>query len=132
MSDCFRIVLTRKNLDSNHDDVIRVTVNSFDDFTVRYTDKDSNKSSFEMTFDWHGLIGYLDSLKHMLSLDIEPFDDVQLQVPGFPVVALTPYMFGQQETYDIFVGVVERYVTQVSENAECEDYIMDDCCAVHN
>jgi len=133
MTNSFRIVLTRKGLDATHDDEIRVTVDSYDEFTVRYTDKDSNKSRFEMAFNWDALLEYFDSLKHMLSLDVAPFEDVQIQIPGFPVIALTPYLFGQEETFDIFVDIVERYVTQVSNKAKYvapEDWVHgDDCCA---
>ena len=114
MSNSFSLILTRKNLDFKHDDEIRVTVDSYDEFTVRYTDKDSNESRFEMTLDWDGLLEYFDSLKHMLSLDIEPFADIQIQVPGFPVIALTPYLFARNETHEIFVDIVERYVTQLT------------------
>ena len=114
MSNSFSIILTRKNLDYKHDDVIRVTVDSYDEFVVRYIDKDSNESRFEMEFDWDELVKYFDSLKHMLSLDTEPFADVQIQVPGFPLIALTPYLFGQNETYGIFLAIVERYVSQLT------------------
>jgi hypothetical protein len=114
MSNSFQIILTRKNLDCTHDDEINVKVNSYDEFAVRYTDKDSGKSRFDMTFDWDELLEYFDSLKHMLSLDIAPFADVQIQVPGFPVIALTPYLFAQNETHEIFVDIVERYVNQLS------------------
>jgi len=99
-------------------------------------DKTSKSSKFEMTFNWDALLEYFDSLKHMLSLDIEPFADVQLQVPGFPVIALNPYDFADEETFNIFVVIVERYVTQVSNKAKYvapEDWIHDeDCCALHN
>jgi hypothetical protein len=135
MTNSFQIVLTRKNLDSTNDDVIRVTVDSYDEFTVRYTDKTSKGSKFEMAFDWDALLEYFDSLKHMLSLDVAPFEDIQIQIPGFPVIALTPYLFGQEETHDIFVDIVERYVTQVTNKAkyvEPEDWVHDeDCCAHH-
>jgi hypothetical protein len=129
MSNSFQIILTRKNLDCAHDDEINVKVNSYDEFAVRYTDKDSGKSRFDMTFDWDELLEYFDSLKHMLSLDIAPFADVQIQVPGFPVIALTPYLFAQNETHEIFVDIVERYVNQLSIKpkyvAPEDEY---DCC----
>ena len=132
MTNSFQLVLTRKNLDSSNDDVIRVTVDSYDEFTVRYMDKTSNGSKFEMAFDWDALLEYFDSLKHMLSLDIEPFADIQIQIPGFPVIALTPYLFGQNETHDIFVDIVERYVTQVSNKAHYICANGDDCCMYHS
>lgn len=135
MTNSFRIVLTRKNLDSTNDDVIRVTVDSYDEFTVRYTDKTSKDSKFEMAFDWDALLEYFDSLKYMLSLDVEPFADVQIQIPGFPVIALNPHDFANQETHDIFVDIVERYVTQVTNKAKYvapEDWDHDkDCCPYH-
>lgn len=136
MSNSFRIVLTRKDLNSKHDDVIHVVVDSYDEFTVKYTDKNSSsKASFTMHFDWYDLLDYFGSLQHMLSLDVEPFEQIQVQIPGFPLIALTPYLFGQEETYDTFVDSVERYVTQVSSGPKYvkpEDWVHgEDCCSCH-
>ena len=114
MSPSFRIILTRDGKDSSQDDVIVVHVEDYDSFRVDYNDRLS-VHSYRDYYDWDGLCQYLTSMRHLLSVDADPFDTIQLQVPGFPCVSLKPRTFNKDETYDTFFGVVESYVNRALE-----------------
>ena len=112
-SNSFTIVLPRKNEGVSSDDVIRVVVEDYDWFTVHYNDRSSNsKTSMEMN--WDDLLDYLDDLRMLLQHDVEPFDSFQLQVPGFPCVALSMFDLYNTKLYNTITNVIERYVVQVT------------------
>ena len=113
MTNSFRIILTRENLPASNDDVIHVHVVDNDTFRVKYDDRFSG-SSYTHFYDWLGLCTYLESMRQLLAVDADPFDTIQLQVPGFPCVSLKPFMFAETKTYDAFSNIIDSYVGQVA------------------
>ena len=111
MSSNFMIVLTRTGLDSSNDDVIKVFVESYDWFRVEYTDQMANNSTVHY-YNWKNFCNYLSSLRQLLLVDTEPFESIQLQVPGFPCVSLDLGTFGEYESYNSFLDVIEDYIKQ--------------------
>jgi hypothetical protein len=113
MSPSFRILLTRVSQDSSKDDVIVVYVENYDSFRVHYNDKLSSRS-YVHYYTWSELCEYLDSMRHLLSVDSDPYETIQLQVPGFPCISLKPRTFAKEDTYESFSAVVESYVNRVA------------------
>jgi len=113
MTSSFRLILTREGQDSSKDDVIVVHVEDYNTFRVHYKDKLSNSCHLSY-YDWDELCQYLDSMRHLLAVDNDPFDTIQLQVPGFPCISLKPRTFKKEETYEVFSNVIEAYVSRVA------------------
>jgi hypothetical protein len=95
------------------DDVIHVYVVDSDTFRVNYDDRHS-ESSYVHYYDWDGLCNYLESMRQLLAVDADPFDTIQLQVPGFPCVSVKPLVFACDKTYEAFSNVIDAYVEQVT------------------
>jgi hypothetical protein len=114
MTSSFRIILTRDGKDASQDDVISVHIEDYDSFRVHYNDRLSQSTAYHY-YDWNGLCEYLTSMRHLLAVDADPFDTIQLQVPGFPCISLKPRTFNNDETYETFFGVVESYVNRALE-----------------
>lgn len=113
MSNSFRILLTRENMTSTNDDVIQVYVVDSDTFRVNYEDRYSGLS-YTHYYDWDGLCDYLESMRQLLAADADPFDTIQLQVPGFPCVSVKPLVFACDKIYEAFSSVIDAYVEQVT------------------
>jgi hypothetical protein len=70
----------------NQDDTIKVTKLGENSVRVVYTEKTDDGSTIDvMTFNYHQLLCYLHRVFFLLSLDDDPFQSMQLILPGHPM-----------------------------------------------
>ena len=70
----------------SYDDTIKVTKLGENSVRVVYTEKTNDGSTTDvMTFSYHQLICYLHRAMILLSLDEDPFHNMQVILPGYPM-----------------------------------------------
>lgn len=116
-----RIILTQTGKDQKHDVNIRIRVNSYDEFSIQYTENESGHKA-RMEFDWDTLLEYLSDVFALLAKDEAPFESVQIQIPGMPLVALPLYEADDEDTFEILTNSLERFVEQVCEQQKQEEW----------
>jgi hypothetical protein len=90
-----------------NDDVISIVRKEADLFEIRYNDMDANVKQNSLG------LGRMDVLKHLsyslrlLTLDEEPFESVQIIVPGMPSILISPQNLSSS-TRDLVYDTVER------------------------
>jgi len=98
----FRIL---RSSDKKNDDVIRITNPGGDLFNVIYNDQNSNVKSKATDLTQARVIDFLSITFRMLSLDNEPYENVQVILPGFPSIMVTPEDLCSQTRELIYEGV---------------------------
>lgn len=69
------------------DDLLRITKLGENSVRVVYTERGRDGPTVDVSqFNYHQLIGYLYRVFWLLSLDDDPFDFVNLAIPGYPVI----------------------------------------------
>lgn len=98
----FRII---RNDDKKQDDVIRITNPGDELFNITYTDQDANVKSKTTGLTHARVIDFLSITFRMLSLDDEPYENVQVILPGLPSIMVCPENLSTQARELIYEGV---------------------------
>ena len=98
----FRIL---RSSDKKQDDIIRITNPGSDLFNVTYTDQNSNVKSKATDLTQARVIDFLSITFRMLSLDEEPYENLQVILPGLPSIMVSPENLSSQARELIYEGV---------------------------
>jgi hypothetical protein len=102
---CILIHFIRKK-DESQDDVLKISKNSEDSYTISYTDKQSNMKSKKSSLTRVEVINFLRLTLRMLTVDEEPFQSVQFTLPSMPAIMVSPKNLSSQ-TRDLIYDSVE-------------------------
>ena len=83
------IRVIRNNDDSACDDVIKINP-SDNTFNITYKDRHSNLNMKTYLVGSNGVIQYLKMMLRLLSIDEEPFEQVQFNIPCLPAIMVSP------------------------------------------
>ena len=98
----FRII---RNDDKKKDDVIRITNAGDELFNITYADQESNVKSKTTGLTHARVIDFLSITFRMLYLDIEPYENIQVILPGLPTILISPDDLCSQTRELIYEGV---------------------------
>lgn len=98
----FRII---RSSDKKQDDIVRISNAGDELFNVTYTDQNSNIKSKATGLRHARVIDFLSITFRMLSLDEEPYENVQVILPGLPSIMVCPENLSTQARELIYEGV---------------------------
>jgi len=121
MSNSVSIYLTRSD-NSKSDDVIVITPRK-NSLVVKYTDRlavtDVKRTKLVLPKD--GLVSYIQNMAYLFMVDTDPFKNMQLNFPGFPVFMVSPTSLKSVDTQDAIMHTASIVTQSWYADQEDED-----------
>ena len=101
--ESIKLVLVKKGQD---DHVIHFRRRRIDPSTYTLIYSEGERQHWVKTEDAEGLYNYIQCVLHLLSLDDDPYEHVQLVIPAAPMIFLPVFHLKYPETYNRIVDLV--------------------------